>query len=170
MRFVPVDREDSDTLCDITVNLLNELTELVVSDEEREEVVRNLTSLMTDRAITMKAFGQKLQEKKHAILENEDSLEFLFCNAHFLLGMSAACEKSLGEFEKEKNWKGELGRDQLGSFAMFKRNARDAAACRLIRLACDIFGPRGDGIPGRRSVGVLERATDLTTFSTGQLL
>jgi aubergine-like protein len=33
---------------------------------------------------------------------------------------------------------------------MFKRNARDAAACRLIRLACDIFGPRGDEKSGCR--------------------
>ena len=47
-------------------------------------------------------------------------------------------------------WSKQLGRDQIATFLRFRNTAKDAAACCLIRLACDIFGPHGDEKSGCR--------------------
>ena len=144
-----MDREDSKTLVDITVNLFYEnASVMTLPEDETNEVVKeiysNLASTMTDRTATMKTFGRQFAEKKNEILETDTGLEFLFCNAHFLLGLSSAAEKTLVAFEDQMGWRKQLGRDKIAAFFRFKNSAKDAAACRLIRLACDIFGPRGD--------------------------
>ena len=144
-----MDREDSKTLVDITVNLFYEnASVMTLPEDETNEVVKeiysNLASTMTDRTATMKTFGRQLAEKKNEILETDTGLEFLFCNAHFLLGLSSAAEKTFVAFEDQIGWRKQLGRDKIAAFFRFKNSAKDAAACRLIRLACDIFGPCGD--------------------------
>ena len=74
--------EDSTTLLDVTVQLLQEIKDIYGADkseEERDQIFQSLlsklTCVKTDRAAVMKSF--------------------LHCNAHFLLGLSRACGSAL---------------------------------------------------------------------------
>lgn len=60
--FTPVDREDSKTLVDVTMNLFYEIASVMTLPEDEmnklvKDIYSNLTSTMTDRAATMKAFS-----------------------------------------------------------------------------------------------------------------
>lgn len=50
---------------------------------------------MSDRASVNKGFNAKLAEYRKDQLGSETDLPFLFCNAHFLLRLSSACELEL---------------------------------------------------------------------------
>ena len=55
-----------------------------------------MTSVMSDRAAVMKNFDQKLHEYKILKPGDDDAdIHFLSCNAHFLLGLSRACDSLL---------------------------------------------------------------------------
>ena len=143
--FTPVCREDADTLVDVAFNLLKELAELYSADEadmQFRSMVRNLTGLMSDRASVMKSFNHKFNTKRKELLEMEEDMEFLHCNAHFLLGLSSACEKVIKTYQKDKGKDFQFGRDKEPKFLRF--HSAENPASRYIRLACDILGPRGD--------------------------
>ena len=72
-------------------------------------------------------------------------MHFLFCNAHFLLGLSTDCEKALKAFESTlvAELGHGLGRDEEGKFSRFKSSTESAGA-RYVRTTCDVLGPRGD--------------------------
>lgn len=94
--FTPVCTEDTATLLDTTLDLLRELSDLYSTDEAEEifqKLLKNLSALMTDRAAVNKSFGRALAAEKQHILQTEDEIQLLYCNAHYLLGLSAACEK-----------------------------------------------------------------------------
>ena len=112
----PVAKEDSGTYLNVAMNVLQEIAEVGSDDEgTREQLMRkilgNLTATMTDRAASMKKFGQILQEKKREILQTDEELDFLFCNAHCLLGFADICEKKLKHYEAERGWAKRLGQE-----------------------------------------------------------
>ena len=67
------------------------------------------------------------------------------------MGLSSASEKTLEEIEShlcsESGKK--LGRDELPKFKHWKSGS-ESAACRFVRTACDVLGPRGDAKNGCR--------------------
>ena len=70
--------------------------------------------------------------------------------AFFLLALSSAAENALHDFEKEAvDEGGKLGRDSSSKFVSFS-TAAESAAMRLIRLATEVLGPRGDEKSGCR--------------------
>ncbi|XP_076447511.1 uncharacterized protein LOC143284579 [Babylonia areolata] len=147
--FCSVDRENTDTLIDVTMTLMHEISFLgTATYQETEDIVkdvfRHMVATMTDRAATMKSFGRKLCEAKKELLSEDAGLEFLFCSAHFLLGLSESTSRALHHFEDRQDWSGKLGRDLTASFSHFKKTSKHPAALRLIRTACDVLGPRGD--------------------------
>ena len=157
--FVQVESENASTLLDITTGVLDELSAVYCwKDEDKEkdavfsELLKSITSLMSDRAAVMKSFNSKLLDYKQAQLgEEHGSTHFLYCNAHYLLGLSRASETVLKTEEKTITAEtGGLGRDALPKFNHFK-SACETATSRVIRTACDIFGPRGDEKNGCRA-------------------
>lgn len=63
--------------------------------------------------------------------------------AHFLLVHQL--KKSLQDLKTRWDGDGNMAETPLQhSLSSFKKSTKDPAACRLIRLSCDICGPRGD--------------------------
>jgi hypothetical protein len=148
--FTPVDREDTETLLDIATNLLTELADVFDpsdADKQFKIMLTNLSGLMSDRASVMKSFDKEMNKARQRILETQEDLNFLHCNAHFLLGLSNSCEKVLKRLEKDGDEK--LGRDNNPAFKRFA-NSGEGSASRYIRTACDVLGPRGDEKSGCR--------------------
>ncbi|XP_064622531.1 uncharacterized protein LOC135484780 [Lineus longissimus] len=155
--FTPVAVEDSASLLDNVIAMIDELSELYsdCSKNEKDTVFRNflekMFAVMSDRCSVNKAFNRQLSEYKTNFLGNEVDTHFLFCNAHFLLGLSTAVEAKLKDIEKDlvAALGHGLGRDANPKFRTFK-NASGSAACRFVRLTCDVLGPRGDEKNGCR--------------------
>ena len=119
----------------------------------------------------MKCFGKHLEERREAASEEPEAhvkLEFLNCNAHFLLGLSTAADKALKTVVVEMDLNGRLGRECIPAFQFYK--SQDSSACRFIRMACDILGPRGDEQCGCHQLwemfcnNLLERPNAITSF------
>ena len=99
---------------------------------------------MTDRAACMKLYDKHLEQFLQSQLGEHVKLNFLHCNAHFLLGLSSECEKSLVSFESSliESTTEKLGRDQSKKFSDFRESG--SATNRIIRAICNLLGPRGD--------------------------
>ena len=74
-------------------------------DEEKtttfKECISKMDCLMSDRAANMKLFNKKIHEWRKDVLSNDNiETHFLYCNAHFSLGLLSAAEKALNEVEK----------------------------------------------------------------------
>ena len=85
--FTTVATENADTLLDITVQLLKELTDVYcTADADKEEtfkaVLAKMTSLMSDCAAVMKSYNNKMKDFIESELGHEVSVHFLHCNAH----------------------------------------------------------------------------------------
>ena len=93
-------------------------------------MLRNMVGIMTDRANTMKAFDRQLDSLRTEVANPEIQLEFLYCNAHFLFGLTTAAEKALTEVAKERGLEGKLGRETMLAFQCFKKP--ESAACRYL--------------------------------------
>lgn len=96
----------------------------------------------------------------------EEDMDFLHCNAHFLLGLSAACDHVIKAYQKDKDIK--VGRDKHDQFKRFQFSGENAAS-RYIRTACDILGPRGDEKSGCKDSWVTfcnmpEERSQVTSF------
>lgn len=146
--FVPVFKEDTNTLVDVAFNLMKELADIydeTKADEVFKSMLEKLTGLMSDRASVMKSFNKAFDTQRQEKLMTQSNMEFLHCNAHFLLGLSSESEKVLKQWSKGEK----LGRDTSGKFGRFSSSTESAAA-RYIRTACDILGPRGDEKNGCR--------------------
>ena len=144
-------REDAQSLLDLTLHILDELHYLdfdARGEEQLKDMLRNMVGIMTDRANVMKSFQDAVETKKKEILQSEEGITRLYCNAHFLLGLSAAASKALTSVEKARDFQKKLGRDSLSAFKRF--SSVEPAAVRLIRLVCDVLGPRGDEKNGCR--------------------
>jgi len=150
--------EDAATLLEVTVRQLEEMTDLYCKYKEEDmettfqQILSRLTSFMSDRAAVMKKFNTEFLSFIRTRLGQETVVHFLYCNAHFLLGLSRACELSLKHAEEklvqESQPQEKLGRDKSTRFVMFK--STEAATCRVIRIAADLTGPRGDEKNGCR--------------------
>ena len=106
---------------------------------------------MSDRASVMKAFDKMLHDYRKDILGEEDiSTQFLYFNAHFLLGLASAAEDGVKLIEEKlKGDEGLLGRDNEKAFSDFSL-AKETAVSRLVRLSAEVLGPRGDEESGCR--------------------
>ena len=146
--------EDTETLLDVATRLLMELSDIYTADdgdpdEKYKELLRKLIGLMSDRASVMKSFNNAMNEKRCEILglgQDDVQLQYLYCSAHFLLGLSSEAEKALKALQKPL---GKLGRDTKASFKTFS-GAGESVVARLIRTGCDVLGPRGDEKNGCR--------------------
>ena len=118
-----------------------------------------------------KIFQHKLNEYCKSADADHTDLHFLYCNAHFLLGLSSGCEKVLKVFEQHliADIGHKLGRDEASKYFSF-RNAYESAAARYIRTCCDSFGPRGNEKNGCKKQWEafckekLEKKSTLTSF------
>ena len=99
----------------------------------------------------MKAFDSKMLKYKKDLLGGKNySILFLFCNAHFLLALSSAAEDGIKKSEEQYLGEGEkLGRDKKSSCSRFSSSA-ESAAIRVVRMASEVLGPRGDERNGCR--------------------
>ena len=140
--FDPVANETAQTVLDLALQKLNDyalLLDPADADQQIKNILKNLVGVMTDRAANMKAFDRQLEGYVQNNVDPNIQLEFLHCNAHFLLGLSTAADKALKEVAETQ---GQLGREVLPQFKRFK--SPESAVCRYVRMACDTLGPRGD--------------------------
>ena len=92
--FTEIAVDDAKTLLDETVSIFDELSNMYCStmdtvskDKVLKEIISKLKCIMSDRATVMKAFDKMLHDYRKDLLGQDDiSTQFLFCNAHFLLG------------------------------------------------------------------------------------
>ena len=144
--------EDTQTLLDAAIAVLQELADVYAADtveENFKRILHKLNGLMSDRASVNKSFNKAMNKKRCDILGDESlQLEFIYCRAHFLLGLSSESEKAMKVIQKEING-GKLGRDKLPKFKNWTSGGESAVA-RYIRTACDVLGPRGDDKSGCR--------------------
>ena len=85
--FVPVAREDTTTLVELTIGLLEELSKLYPAGEAEQNfanMLQGMSAVMSDRAPAMKSFGKQLNNERKLLLQTDKDLDFLHCNAHFL--------------------------------------------------------------------------------------
>ena len=88
-------------------------------------MLQNLTGLMSDRASVMKSFDNSFNQQRQQTLRTNENMEFLHCNAHFLLVLSTASEKVLKDWCKDEMF----GRDKADKFRKFS-NASESPAAR----------------------------------------
>ena len=148
--FKTVAAENASGLVETTLNLLQELFE-VYSEEEQQQHFRrmlsNLSGVMTNRVSVMKKYKQDLNDAIQTTPGATESIQFLYCNAHFLLGPSSAASSSLLVIQQELG-EGRIGRDCDQQFRTF--STPEAAAVHYVRMACEVSGPRGDEKNGCR--------------------
>ncbi|GFO35080.1 hypothetical protein PoB_006158500 [Plakobranchus ocellatus] len=155
--FTEIASDDAQTLLEKTIDMFHDLCEVYnsseVVDKEKlfKEIVGKMKCLMSDRASVMKLFDKKVAEFKNNLLGDDASTHFLFCNAHFLLGLSKATEDAIKEIEIAAVSESDtsLGRDASIVFSNFS-NSSESAVCRLVRLTAEVLGPRGDEKSGCR--------------------
>ena len=139
--------EDSSSLLDNAIAIMQELADIDEQNNKEELYKTFLTKMcatMSDRSSVEKLFHKKLNDYREQQV-TEAELHFLYCNAHFLLGLSDMSEKALKELEAEMivELGHGLGRDQSDKFCRFM-NKSESATARLIRTGCDVLGPMGD--------------------------
>ena len=149
--------EDSTTLLDNTIAMFDELSYVFdtgTPESEREIIhkmmLSKLFATMSDRSSVQKLFNEKLAAHCSNVLGTETDIKFLYCNAHFLLGLSSCSEVTLSKIEQEvaSNLGHKFGRDNVDKFNHFRSS--ESCCARFIRTACDSFGPRGDEKNGCR--------------------
>ena len=157
--FTEVSSDNAQNLLEKTVELLQELTTIYYEKEEAaerdaifKEILSKMKCLMSDRAAVMKLFNKKISELKMDTIGEDADTNFLYCNAHFLLGIASIVEPTIKEMEEKCTENGErLGRDEeQGAFARFAFSS-ESSVMRLVRAASECFGPRGDDKSGCRS-------------------
>lgn len=152
--FQAISTENTTNLVSQAVSILEELSLVYDEDpDKRQEVfvtlLQNLSALMSDRAAVMKSFDAGMNSARKDLLNTDENLLFLHCNAHYLLGLVTATDKV---------FKGGCGEDRapMGreTIAKFQRSSRgEHPVTRFIREACACLGPRGDDKFGCRLVG-----------------
>ncbi|VDI62735.1 aubergine [Mytilus galloprovincialis] len=148
--YKSVAREDSDTVAQTIKDSLNEFADL--QSISINKLLLQLTAMMSDRSSVMKKTNEIIDEWRKLKLtedlnENDISkLNFFYCSAHVLLGFHNEITKSLQELAKQNP---PIGRDSLPKFSRFKHNS-EPSSIRLIRMASEVLGPRGDEKNGAR--------------------
>ena len=129
--FQPVAREDTTTLVELAMSTLEELADLYPKQEAEQNfanMLLGMSGIMTDRAKVNKSFGRQMDEERRLLVNTEEGLDLLYCNAHFLLALAAECKKALSAEETGM----ELGRDREAQFRRFKSS--ECSAFRYVIL------------------------------------
>jgi hypothetical protein len=84
--------ENSVTLLENAIAMMEELCD-IFDEEQREakflKMLEKMLATMSDRSSINKSFNDKFQEyRKSKLGEGSADLKFLFCNAHYLFGLS----------------------------------------------------------------------------------
>lgn len=86
--FSEVPDDKAETLLDKSINLIDELSDIYCTVEDRAEkghvfaeILRKMKCMMSDRAANMKLFNKKMLEFKKDTLGSDASIEFLYCKA-----------------------------------------------------------------------------------------
>ena len=138
--YTVVATENADCLVSLATNLLEELAVIYEDDDTKRqekfmEFLQKLSGLMSDRAAVMKCFNERLSTLRKDLLQTDEDLDFLYCNAHVLLGFSSAVVKVLREMGSDVN----TGRDLLAKFA---GSSREHPVSRYVREACSCWSRR----------------------------
>ncbi|GFR79596.1 hypothetical protein ElyMa_004024700 [Elysia marginata] len=106
--FTEIATDDAKTLLEQTLEMLDELssiycqTEKALKDDVFKELITKMKCLMSDRAAVNKLFNKKMAEFRQDYLGNETpAMHFLYCNAHFLLGVARATDEAVKEIEEQ---------------------------------------------------------------------
>ena len=102
------------------------------------EFLQKMGALMSDRAAVMKCFNERFNTMRRDLLQTDEDLDFLYCNAHVLLGFASAVVKTF----KDTAAGAPVGRDSSSKFAGSSRGEHPVT--RYVREACSCLGPRGD--------------------------
>ena len=130
-----VGTENTITLVDVTINLLHELSDLcpeVQTQETFRGLLRGMSAVLSDCASVMESFGGLPDEERWRILQTDEELQLLYCNAHNLLGLGTACHTVLMKMEEGGQC---LGRDRLTKLQSYK-NASESAVSRQVQIFC----------------------------------
>ena len=155
--FSEVADDRADTLLEKSLDIFDELSDVYCQTEKGSDkneifqcILSKLMSLMSDRAANMKLFNKNMLQHKKNLLGEDATLHFLYCNAHFLIGLAGETEKTVRcqESYLEETSGVKLGRASQSAFKHW--SSEETAASRLIRTASDVFGPRGDEKNGCR--------------------
>ena len=97
---------------------------------------------MSDRSSVHKLFNDKLAAHCSDVLGTKTDIKFLYCNAHFLLGLSNCSEISLSKIEQQlaNDLGHKFGRDEVGKFSHFRSS--ESCCTRFIRTACNSIGEK----------------------------
>ena len=109
--FTSVATEDTTTLVEVTLQMLEELSGLHTEHEAQQnflDMLSRLSAVMTDRASVMKSFTQRLQHEGQVLLQTDEGLDFLQCNAHVLLGRSSEVRQVVLEEDEARREPGGL--------------------------------------------------------------
>ena len=137
--FSQIASDNSETLLEKCSSMFHKLCLIHCSSNDEEdlsslfkETSSKLKCLMSDRTSVMKFFDKKFAQYQYDLLDGEDcSTHFLFCNAHFLLALSAAAEIAISTAEKDMTEGGEkLRRDANCVYKSFE-NCSESAAVRI---------------------------------------
>lgn len=141
--YTVVATENADCLVGLATDLLEEVAAIHEDDEGKQhelfiEFLQKLTGMMSDRAAVMKCFNSHFNSLRKDLLQTNEDLNFLYCNAHVLLGFANAVAKL---FKQMGNCEA-VGRESIAKFTVNSRGEHPVT--RYIREACSCLGPRGD--------------------------
>ena len=169
--YTVVATENADCLVSLATDLLEELAVIYEDDDTKRqekfmEFLQKLSGLMSDRAAVMKCFNERLSTLRKDLLQTDEDLDFLYCNAHVLLGFSSAVVKVLRDMDSDVN----TGRDLSAKFA---GSSREHPVSRYVREACSCLGPRGDERYGCRESWLafclmIQRHSKITSFKANR--
>ena len=96
--FKPVAVEDSSTLLDNAIAMIEELCDMYDADNREhifKSILQKMFAVKSDRA----SFNEKLSNYRKSELGDETvDIHYLYCNAHFLLGL--CCRICINEGSK----------------------------------------------------------------------
>ena len=122
---------------------------------------------MSDRAAVMKCSNDRLNLLRQDLLQTDKDLNFLYCNAHVLLGLAGSVVKTFKGIGG-----GVIGRELSAKFAGSSRGEQPVS--RYIREACACLGPRGDERFGCREpwqaycTEISKRKSEITSFKANR--
>ena len=119
--FTTVALENSSTLVNPTLTMLQELSEVFCPEEKEHyfrQILQNLSGVTTDIAAVMKKYKKDPNDAVQATLGTRESIEFLGCNAHFLMGLSSKSNTTLTAIQKDWD-ESRIGRDLEPPFQHF---------------------------------------------------
>ena len=123
-----------------------------VKETVKKAMLSKLFATMSDRSSVQKLLNEKLAAHCSDVLGTKTDIKLLYCNVHFLLGLSSCSEITLSTIEQQLQLANELGdkfgRDDVGKFSHF--TSSQSCCARFIRTACNSFGPRPDENNGCR--------------------